>query len=119
MSTESSSSSSVPGELTAEENARISPPPPSGLRVASATPGAVRLAWTPPADVAGAGPVVRYRVYRRTAGELELRPIGTTSDTEYVDVNTASGRTYEYGVSSIRQTNREGSPGETVTATVR
>ena len=115
MSTESSSS--VPDELTAEENARISPPPPSGLRVASVTPGAVRLAWTPPAEVAGAGPVVRYRIHRRTAGEVELRPIGTTADTEYVDTTARAG-TYEYAVSSIRQGNTEGSRSDTVTAKV-
>jgi len=111
------------GELTAEEDLAVNPPPPEGVHVVSVIQDAVELNWDPPPPVAVAhrysDRVVGYRIYRREGTEVDLRPLAVTSDTTYVDRSVTSGQTYAYVVSSVRERHVEGSRSDPpVTATL-
>jgi hypothetical protein len=100
----------LPSELTAEENQSINPPAPAAVQ-AEIAEAEVRLSWQPPPKVTGphrySDRVTGYRIYRRGPGELELRPIGTSSGLTFTDRAPGTGE-FVYAVTSIRENDVEG-----------
>ncbi|WP_457255413.1 hypothetical protein [Pedococcus sp. P5_B7] len=100
---------SVPPELTAEEQLRVNPPPPQ--RVRAAREGAtVRLSWSPPPAVTVphtySDTVVEYRIYRTVDGGAEVL-VGTSATLAFTDAEPGAG-TPRYAVSSVREHGVEG-----------
>jgi glycosidase len=81
------------------------PPDPANLRVVSATPAGVELAWDAPADTTLHG----YEVLRMDPDGLDV-PIGRTQEPSFVDLDVAEGQTYRYTVSAY-DTSWNRSPG--------
>jgi hypothetical protein len=104
-------SPSQTGELTAEADLAIHPPPPADVR-ATPSNSAVELRWAPPPPVAVthhySDRVVAYRIYRRGPGEIELRPIGTSTALTYTDRTVPGAGRFEYAVTSVREHDVEG-----------
>ena len=105
----SSTSTSVPEELTAEEQLRVNPPPPRRLSAVRAGAG-VRLTWSPPPAVTVphtySDDVVEYRVYRSVDGGPEML-VGTSATLAFTDPRPGDG-TPRYAVSSVRAHGVEG-----------
>jgi hypothetical protein len=103
----------MPGELTPAEDLANNPPPPANVHVVDVSVDSIELAWDPPPPVdvphGYSDRVVAYRIYRRAGGELEFRPLAETPERRYVDAEVEPGQTYEYIISSIREMNVEGS----------
>lgn len=108
-SAHTSSAPTSPG-ITAEEDLAINPPAPTALR-ATVRDREVRLSWQPPPEVTVphrySDRVTGYRVYRRGPGELELRPMGTSTTLEFTDQAPGTGE-FSYAVASIRDNDVEG-----------
>lgn len=102
--------SATPSELTAEEDLANNPPAPTAVR-AEVVDGAVTLSWQPPPAVTVphrySDRVAGYRIYRRGPGEIELRPVGTTTTMTYTDLAPGAGE-FAYVVSSVRENDVEG-----------
>lgn len=100
------------GELTADEELSINPPPPVAVRVSEVTEESVMLTWDRPPRVTAphryGDDVLVYRIHRRAAGEADFRPIGDSRTTAFVDRSVTAGRSYEYVVSSVHERNVEG-----------
>ena len=108
---------SVPQELTAEEQLRVNPPPPH--RVSAARQGAaVRLTWSPPPAVTVphtySDTVVEYRIYRSVDGSGEAL-VGTSKTLSFTDPEPGAG-TLRYFVSSVREHGVEGPRTDAVVA---
>ncbi|SDP01389.1 hypothetical protein SAMN04489867_1179 [Pedococcus dokdonensis] len=107
----------VPEELTAEEQLRVNPPPPQRL-TAVREGTSVTLTWSPPPAVAGphsySDRVVEYRVFRTVDGGGEAL-VGTSSSLTFTDVAPGPG-TLRYAVSSVREHGVEGARTDAVTA---
>ncbi|GAA2162826.1 hypothetical protein [Pedococcus bigeumensis] len=105
----SSSPTSVPSELTAEEQLRVNPPPPQRLK-ATRVGDAVRLTWSPPPAVTVphtySDTVVEYRIYRSVDGRGE-ELLGTSATLTFTDAKPGTG-TARYAVSSVREHGVEG-----------
>lgn len=102
----------------AESAAAETPAPaeqPSAL-VAEAGSGVTRLDWEP-----AAGPLLGYRVYRRTATGAAAEPtmvaVTTPGVTEWTDYGVVNGFTYSYTVRAVYDGKREGPPAPEVTVT--
>jgi len=112
---------SVPDELTVEEATRDNPPPPANVQ-AQWSAGGVKLTWDAPPAVRGphtySDRVVTYRVHRKGPGDTELRPIGFSPTYQFVDGTPASGTTYQYAVSSVREHQIDGSRSDAVSISV-
>jgi hypothetical protein len=105
----SSAPSSVPQELTAEEQLRVNPPPPEGVS-ATRKGGAVTLTWSPPPAVTVphtySDTVMEYRVYRSVDAGAEVL-VGTSATLGFTDARPGAG-TARYAVSSVREHGVEG-----------
>jgi hypothetical protein len=99
------------GELTADEDLAIHPPPPLNLQATEAD-GQVHLTWQPPPPVRlphrYSDRVVSYRIYRRGPDEAELRPVGTSTKLTYADRSLPGAGQFAYAVTSIRERGVEG-----------
>lgn len=90
--------------MTVSEDQEINPPAPRAVR-ARVVEG-VLLTWEAPPKVTGkhlySDVVVRYNIYRRTEDE-ELRLIGSTTETRYLDETAKPGVTYYYVVTAVQE----------------
>ncbi|KRF24842.1 hypothetical protein [Phycicoccus sp. Soil803] len=113
----SAAPTSVPQELTAEEQLRVNPPPPQRVSV-SRDGAAVKLTWSPPPAVTVphtySDAVVEYRIYRTVAGGAE-RLVGTSATLTFTDAEPGAG-TPRYAVSSVREHGVEGPRSDPVAA---
>jgi glycosidase len=111
-------SASQAGSLTvASSGDTTAPAVPTGLRVVSASPAGVELAWD---AVTGDSSLYGYEVLRRAAtGSPAI--VGSTSGTSFTDTGVAEGATYHYAVRSVDTSfNRSpNSPEVTATAALR
>lgn len=109
--------STLPEELTAQEQLRVNPPPPERL-TATRRGATVVLAWTPPPEVTVphgySDRVVEYHVYRSADGGAEVL-VGTSSSLTFTDTAPPAG-TLRYAVSSVREHGVEGGRTDAVTA---
>jgi glycosidase len=100
-----------PGVLTVVSSGDTIPPAtPTGLRVVSAAPTVVELAWDPVADA------VLYEVLRGpdAAGPLEV--IATTSSPSFADSTVTEGQSYAYEVRSVDASFNRSAPTDPVIA---
>jgi glycosidase len=106
------------GSLVVTVTDTTPPVAPAGLRVVSASPGAVELAWD---AVTGDPTLYGYEVLRGTASGGPYTALGIVTATTFVDATVAEGGTYYYVVRSVDGSfNRSPSSSEvSATAAVR
>lgn len=90
------------------------PRAPVGLKVSSKGT-TVHLNWSPPTDNGGFA-ITGYKIYGGTSKD-QLRFIGTTNGTEYIDKDVKAGKMYYYKVSAVNKKG-EGKPTETLSIRV-
>jgi hypothetical protein len=88
-----------PGKLTVVSSGDTTAPAvPAGLRVVSASPAGIELAWNP---VAGDASLYGYEVLRATASGGPYVQVAQVTATAYTDTEVAEGATYFYVVRSV------------------
>ncbi len=104
------------GSLTVNSSGDTSAPAvPTGLRVVTASPAGVELAWN--ADT-GDSSLYGYEVRRKAAAEQEFRTIAwVTADTKYTDTTVAGGAAYAYVVRAVDTSFNRSGASAAVTAT--
>ena len=103
------------GSLTVLASADTTAPAvPTGLRVVSASPAGIELAW----DAIAADPTLYgYEVLRGDASGGSYAKIATTSSTAYTDTNVTEGQTFYYVVRSVDTSFNRSGPSSEVSAT--
>jgi hypothetical protein len=92
-------SPSQAGHLVVEESSDMTPPAtPTGLRVVSASPGAVELAWD---AVTGDPTLYGYEVARSDVSGGPYTVLGTVTVTTFTDATVTEGDTYYYVVRAV------------------
>jgi len=103
---------SVLDELTADDDLALNPPPPQNVRAGQVTSSSAELTWDAPPPVpvphSYSDRVVKYRIYRSGENDIDLRPIGTSTERRFIDKTVEPGGTYRYAVTSIREQHVEG-----------
>ena len=103
------------GSLTVNPSSdTTSPSVPAGLRVGSASPAGIELAWD---AVAGDPSLHGYEVRRSETGGGPYATIATTSDSTFADTGVTEGQTYFYVVRSVDESFNRSGPSAEVKAT--
>jgi hypothetical protein len=106
-----------PGKLTVSSSGdTTAPAAPTGLKVNSASPAGVEIAWD---EVQGDASLYGYEVLRSSTAGGPYEMIGLTTDTMFTDTAVTEGTTYYYVVRSLDMSfNRSGNSAE-VSATAQ
>jgi glycosidase len=106
------------GHLVVNASGDTTPPePPTGLRVVSASPAGIELAW----DAVSDSSLYGYEVLRGSAAGGPYSDVASTAATSYTDTNVTQGATYYYVVRALDTSfNRSGNSAEvSATAALR
>jgi glycosidase len=102
------------GALTvAASSDTTAPAKPAGLRVTSAGPSEVHLAWDAVAD----GDVAFYEVQRAPAAAGAFAVVGTSKNPEYTDAAVSESQSFRYRVLAVDTSFNRSEPCDPVTAT--
>lgn len=94
-----------PGGLSFEEHRAGTPPGPENL-VAVPSDGGIQLTWEAAVSIGGEEHVygespLYYKIFRRTADELEYTQISTTTEPFFLDEDVEKGQVYYYTVVQV------------------
>jgi len=87
------------GKMTVLASSDTTPPViPTGLHVASASPGSISLAWN---AVTGDPTMYGYEVRKADAGSTTYATVVLTTDTSFTDTDVVEGASYSYVVRAV------------------